>query len=87
MHLLICSKALRWKSHNFHFELPLGFALGHEFYDTFVNEVFNGPAGSIRQFSEFSHHTLIEFVVPGGLEERRGNVLRERFHAAVFRSF
>jgi hypothetical protein len=47
---------------NLCFEFLLGFVLGHEFQDTFVNEVLNGPSGSICQFSEFSHHPLIEFV-------------------------
>jgi hypothetical protein len=62
VHLVIRSKALRWEFDNFHLEVPFGFGLGHEFHDTFVNKVFNGPAGSIHQFSEFSHYTLIEFV-------------------------
>jgi len=62
LHLVVCSDALRWESDDFRFELPAGFVLSHEFQDTLMNEVFNGPAGSIRQFSEFSHHTLIEFV-------------------------
>jgi hypothetical protein len=33
-------------------------ALGHEFQDAFVNEILNGPAGSIRQFSELSQNPL-----------------------------
>ena len=52
----------RRESDDLRFEFLLGFVLGHEFQDTLVNEVLNGPAGSIRHFSEFSHHTLIEFV-------------------------
>jgi hypothetical protein len=52
----------RGKLDNFRFEFLLAFLLSHEFQDTFVNKVLNGSAGSIRQFSEFSHHSLIEFV-------------------------
>jgi hypothetical protein len=50
------------KSDDLRFEFLLGFVLGHEFQDTFVNEVLNGPAGKIHEFSQFSHHTLVEFV-------------------------
>jgi hypothetical protein len=44
------------------FKFLLGLELGHELQDAFVHEVFNGRAGSIRQFSEFCHHSLIELV-------------------------
>jgi hypothetical protein len=27
-----------------------------------VKEVLNGPASKIHEFSQFSHHTLVEFV-------------------------
>jgi hypothetical protein len=50
------------ESDDLRFEFLLGFVLGHEFQDTFVNEVLNGPAGKIHEFSQFSHHTLVEFV-------------------------
>jgi hypothetical protein len=36
---------LLWKSDNLRFQFPLGFALGHQLQDTFVNEVLDGPAG------------------------------------------
>ena len=50
------------KSDNLRFEFSFSFGLGHEVQDPFVNEVPNGRASSIRQFSEFSHRISIEFV-------------------------
>jgi hypothetical protein len=53
-----------------------------------VNEVLNGPAGSIRQFSEFSHHTLIEFVQWREAPKNEGqDVLRQCFHVAFCAPF
>ena len=50
----------RRESDDLRFEFLLTFVLGHEFQDTFVNEVLNGAAGKIREFSQFSHSTLVE---------------------------